>query len=622
MKKCVQCGVEYADTVSVCLNDGQPLIDSVTASDSLIGRTIASRFRILSKLGEGGMGAVYKAEHIRMNRICAIKILSQQMAREADALARFNREAQMSSRIAHPHAVTIYDFGEAENGLIYLAMEFVEGETLTSLLKREGPLPLDRTVRIARQIADALTAAHKLNIVHRDLKPDNIMLSRSEEGDYVKVLDFGIAKIFADDERYDLTKTGLVIGTPLYMSPEQLSGERLDARSDVYSLAIIVYQMLTGALPFAGENTQAQMIKRLTDDPLPIRQANPQVYISQEVERVLMAALARERNRRTPSANEFIKHLEAAAQSPIRSVAPSRSNQTAFNQAAALPTSELAHPESFVTKPIDQVEVPEVLPTERATYISPAAPAAPAAPGAVSAAPAQADASAAYPPQAQAASERSSSKLLLVAVAGVLLLALAGVAFFLLDKDGGASQGGEIKGLSKSATDAPSLSSEPDLAEAERRYKQGVEYHKQKRWEEAIREFQKAVEIRNDYPEAHENLGAAFFEKNDLENAVREFSIAINQFQESKAQPYYNRGLAYYSARRFQEAANDFQKAIGLAGNQDPELYAFYGYALYNAGKISEANTQFKEYLRLAPRGDSVDQVKAILSGRGKPPGS
>lgn len=289
---------------------------SPPAGDPLIGRTIAGRFRVISKLGEG-MGAVYKAEQLKVNRLCAIKILSASFASDPDALARFNREAQMSSAFSHPHAVTIYDFGD-DNGLHYLAMEFVEGETLSSVLRREGPLPLARTLAIARQACAALDAAHRMNIVHRDLKPDNIMLSRRDDGDWVKILDFGIAKMAGDAPQrgQDLTQAGFVVGTPLYMSPEQLAGERLDPRSDIYSLAIIIYQMLTGQLPFAGDNMQSVMVKRLTEDPLPVWKVNPRVAIPPGVEAALMRALQRHRDRRTPTVRDFIGELEAGCAAP------------------------------------------------------------------------------------------------------------------------------------------------------------------------------------------------------------------------------------------------------------------------------------------------------------------
>src|SRR5215470_13870556 len=211
MKKCPQCNQEYQDEVQFCNRDGSNLLDARGLSsnsgaqtatqskseenDSMIGRVIAGRFRVLSKVGEGGMGSVYKAQHIKINRLTAIKVLTSELANNQEFVARFQREAEMASQIDHPNAVAIYDFGEAENGIIYLAMEFENGRPLSSILVEQGPLPLDRVVRITRQAADALDAAHQLGIVHRDFKPDNIMVcDKPNNPDWVKVVDFGIAK--------------------------------------------------------------------------------------------------------------------------------------------------------------------------------------------------------------------------------------------------------------------------------------------------------------------------------------------------------------------------------------------------------------------------------------------
>lgn len=317
MKICPRCNTKYDDKDNVCNHDGvrlQKLEEKADDKfDALIGTVLEGRFKIISKLGQGGMGAVYKAEQVRMNRMCAIKVIPEEMAKNADAIDRFDREAKMSALINDPHAVTVYDFGSTENGMYFLAMEYVEGETLSSLMRREGILPLSRVLPIVHQSGEALSAAHKQNMVHRDLKPDNIMISKKDGHDWVKILDFGIAKQTAEDHRNDLTGTGLVIGTPLYMSPEQLSGEKLDSRSDIYSYALIVYQMLTGCLPFQGENAQALMIKRLTDNPMPPTMANPNVQIPPGVEAAILAALARDRNMRTPIMAQFVEQLENGA---------------------------------------------------------------------------------------------------------------------------------------------------------------------------------------------------------------------------------------------------------------------------------------------------------------------
>ncbi len=239
MKVCTTCGNEYPDDQSFCPADGSALKSTSTAAD-LVGAIVADRYRILEKLGEGGMGTVYLAEHVKMGRMSAIKVISKSLTQDADAIARFNREAANASRINHPNVCAIYDFGETEDGVIYLAMEFIEGESLTDLINREGALAPKRAADIARQTAEALEAAHEFGIVHRDLKPDNIMITKTRGGlDLAKVVDFGIAKAAGGDEKQNVTKTGLVVGTPEYMSPEQLSGDAVDSRSDIYSLALV-----------------------------------------------------------------------------------------------------------------------------------------------------------------------------------------------------------------------------------------------------------------------------------------------------------------------------------------------------------------------------------------------
>ncbi|HEY7544250.1 MAG TPA: bifunctional serine/threonine-protein kinase/formylglycine-generating enzyme family protein [Blastocatellia bacterium] len=313
MKTCPQCHKNYDDMFQICPDDDTALVNFTGQfdTDPLIGKMFAGRFQIMEKIGQGGMGAIYKAVHTRMDRTCAIKLLTALSSDNQAALARFNREARMASRIDHPHAVIIYDFGESESGIPYLAMEFIDGKPLSHLMAKEKTLPIDRVVHITDQIAEALSAAHALGIVHRDLKPDNIMLTRKgADPDYVKVLDFGIAKTITDEEADSLTKTGFVLGTPLYMSPEQLSGDKLDGRSDVYSLAIIVYEMLSGQLPFEGDNTQAMMIKRVIGNPIPLRQKAP--HVSAEVEQVVMHGLAREHDERASSALEFASSLRKA----------------------------------------------------------------------------------------------------------------------------------------------------------------------------------------------------------------------------------------------------------------------------------------------------------------------
>jgi serine/threonine protein kinase len=312
VKTCPQCGKEYDIQTKFCPADGSTLRAASGSGDDIIGSVIADRYHVIRKLGEGGMGQVYLAEHVKMGRMSAIKVMTQSLVHDADAVGRFNREAANASRINHPNIAAIYDFGETADGLIYLAMEFVEGESLTKLCEALGALPAPRAAEIARQVASALEAAHERGIVHRDLKPDNIMISRGREGaDLVKVVDFGIAKA-AEGAGQKVTRTGLVVGTPEYMSPEQLTGDTLDGRSDLYALGLVTFNMLTGTLPFTGQTTQEALLKRLTDRPLSLAEARPDLYWPAALQSVLDRALSRLASDRYQHASEFGAAIIAA----------------------------------------------------------------------------------------------------------------------------------------------------------------------------------------------------------------------------------------------------------------------------------------------------------------------
>jgi len=315
VKICPVCSREYPDEIRFCQDDGTTLRGAAPAS-SLVGQVIADRYHVIKKLGEGGMGQVYLAEHVKMGRRSAIKVMSPSMIHDPDAVARFNREASNASRITHPNVCAVYDFGETPDGLIYLAMEFVEGVPLTDLIEQEGALPLARATAIFKQTADALQAAHDLGIVHRDLKPDNIMVARGRDGnDLVKVVDFGIAKAVGGDETgQKVTKTGLVVGTPEFMSPEQLSGDKVDGRSDLYSLALVYFRMLTGQLPFQADSVQETMIKRLTDDPEKLAAARPDLTFPDGLQEVLDTALARTPATRYQTVAKFAEDVLGVAQ--------------------------------------------------------------------------------------------------------------------------------------------------------------------------------------------------------------------------------------------------------------------------------------------------------------------
>ena len=312
-KICPTCGTEYPADERFCPRDGSALRAQGGGSD-LLGAIIADRYLVLSKIGEGGMGQVYLAEHVKMGRKSAVKVMNPGTVNDADAISRFNREAANASRISHQHVAQVYDFGETADGLIYLAMEYVEGEPLTDILKRDGALPPERAGEIVRQAGEGLAVAHDMGIVHRDLKPDNIMLAKFRDGsDCVKVVDFGIAKA-ANIEAQKVTKTGLVIGTPEYMSPEQIAGDPLDGRSDIYSLGLVAFNMLTGKLPFPSKTAQESVIMRLTEPPMRLGQMRPEIGWTPAVQAVMDRALQRDAALRYASASEFGRALSAAVQ--------------------------------------------------------------------------------------------------------------------------------------------------------------------------------------------------------------------------------------------------------------------------------------------------------------------
>jgi hypothetical protein len=322
-KECPACGTGYRADLSFCPRDGTVLI-AKRRGDGLIGQILAERYHILKRIGEGGFGQVYLAEHVKMGRMCAIKLMHPHLRRDPEAVRRFTREASNTSRISHGNVAQIYDFGETRDQMIYLVMEYVAGDSLATILRWEGPLQPGRAISIARQIAAGLGAAHDLSIVHRDLKPDNVQIGRSKDGDdLAKVLDFGIAKA-VEASGQTLTRAGFVIGTAQYMSPEQMIGEPLDGRSDLYSLGCILFEMLSGQRVFAGPTGEGLSTRRLTEPPPRLRDINPQIQKS--LDAVVSKALARRPGERFETAEELSNALGEVrkALSPERLITPWR----------------------------------------------------------------------------------------------------------------------------------------------------------------------------------------------------------------------------------------------------------------------------------------------------------
>jgi hypothetical protein len=318
LTSCVRCNTAFPLDARFCPNCGLPIEASLPKgrdsepADPLIGHVVADRYRITSVLGSGGMGVVYRVEHVHIGKLMAMKVLTGRMARNENLRKRFAREAQTASKLSHPNTVQIFDFGESDQ-LAYLVMEYLPGRDLASLIA-EGPLPFARVAAIAAQIAASVGEAHEHGIVHRDIKPENVMiLDAGEEREFVKVLDFGIAKIRGVTER--LTGMGELIGTPYYMAPEQINGDAVDHRADIYALGGLMHKALTGEPPFAGESPQSVITAHLTQVVPPLRRRAPKLNIPEEAERIVGRALQKSPAQRQQSMaelrDELLRYLRA-----------------------------------------------------------------------------------------------------------------------------------------------------------------------------------------------------------------------------------------------------------------------------------------------------------------------
>ncbi len=286
--------------------------------DELTGKIVAGRYRVLDKLGQGGMGSVYRVEHIEIGKQCAIKVLAAHYGQDDQQRRRFLREARAASTIAHENVVDVTDFGPAPNGSVFLSMELLVGEELSDLMSREGPMPWFRTKRIVLQVCRALHAAHEKGIYHRDVKPENCFrIKRGANQDFIKVLDFGIAKIMSKEINPDqsLSQAGMVFGTPEYMSPEQARGAKVDHRTDVYAVGVMLYEMVTGKVPFDGSSNLEILARQANDPPIPPRKMAPNLGIKPEVEAIILRTLQKHPDERFQSIRELAEAI-ASVQAP------------------------------------------------------------------------------------------------------------------------------------------------------------------------------------------------------------------------------------------------------------------------------------------------------------------
>ncbi|NOT29696.1 MAG: protein kinase, partial [Planctomycetes bacterium] len=355
MTSCLQCGHQDPGGFLFCPRCGTKTLEGASGVDPLLGRILNGKYRIESEIGQGAMGTVYLGEHIGLKKKIALKILHSDLQVSDESLQRFQREGIAAGKFSHPHLIQIFDFDRSESGrgegrLFYLAMEYVEGVNLTLFLRQRGRLPVEVALKLARQILSCLAEAHRHGIVHRDLKPDNIMVSEASRGELrVKVLDFGLSKLV--DRRMGsslLTQPGRLLGTPLYMAPEQVAGDEADERSDVYAAGLILYEMLAGERPFSKreKDSAALFLSRPTAEAPSLRVNLPDLTVPDELDELLARALARDREQRYQSAEEMLNALDEVPLTPSASQERSRGLAASRSAVPATPTSKSVAPAS------------------------------------------------------------------------------------------------------------------------------------------------------------------------------------------------------------------------------------------------------------------------------------
>src|SRR6187402_1911973 len=354
LMKCDACGHSNIDGARFCANCGGLMpVEPEKGQDAMIGQLIGGRYRVTGVLGEGGMGIVYVGEQQMGSTVrkVAIKTLHSHLSKDPAVLARFHRECGTVAQLEHPNTIKFYDFGATADGPLYIAMEFVSGRPLADAVQ-DGPMVPDRVVKIMRQVCGALDEAHMQGVIHRDLKPENVILTnRAGESDFVKVLDFGIAaRTESADAQKEakLTQQGMVLGTPPYMSPEQFTGKALDARSDIYSLAVLSYELLTGKLPFEADTAWEWATQHMTAQPIPFEVSAPAKNIPEGMRQAILKGLSKDRDLRPATAREFFTELSdggrmTVAANPAETAEAARTGTAAMEAVPAFAASGPSH---------------------------------------------------------------------------------------------------------------------------------------------------------------------------------------------------------------------------------------------------------------------------------------
>lgn len=600
MANCVVCSEEIREDARFCPGCGaeQPKVAAPDGEndDPMLGRTIARNFKIESLLGVGGMGKVYKARQLSLDKAVVIKILHSQFRDDPQLVQRFQREARAASRLNHPNSIQVIDFGQDEGETLYMAIEYLEGRDLFTVLQDDGPFSDERIARIMVQVCSALADAHEQHVIHRDLKPENIMVEdRRGQKDYVKVLDFGIAKI-QDPEHQEgqaLTQAGMVCGTPEFMSPEQARGLALDARSDLYALGVVSYQLATGELPFQADTPIGIVTKHILEEPTPPREVRSE--ISEGLQNIILKAMAKDADARFQSAIEMSSAFESllysggfyAASSPGLPVAAVATGQTPASGSETV--SALATPAPALASGAGTTEKPA-----SSTMILPSKTKEP-----------NADASALAPAEDDdlAAIETTGGIPKWLIAAGAALVLFGGAAFLLRGSDSSEAAASVNADNGKASAPVATTGEEPkasDTAPAKAETQGEAAAAPLKTVEQPSAPAPKAQEVKASAPTPAPAAAPVEPKQSEAQAAATNAAEKAAARANSKKSRDRGRGAAKVSDSKRKEAKALHRKANLLALSKD-------------AGKREEAYTMLKKALRLDPTNPAPIQAIAMI---------
>ena len=660
MLHCPTCGRHYADDLQKCPEDGASLQADATVAtdvqtDPLIGQTLDDKYRLDERLGEGGMGTVYHGTHLLIDRPVAVKVLNPRFVEDEAAQERFRREARAAGRLRHTNAVAVTDFGRTADGLFYIVMELLEGRSLRDVLAREAPLDAARAVSLMLQISAAVAAAHEAQVIHRDLKPGNIfVVQRPHAPAIIKVLDFGIAKLATDAvdglEQKPLTQTGVMIGTPRYMSPEQCDGADLTPASDVYSLGIILYEMLTGTTPFTGPTPLSVALKHSSEQPRAPREFV--ASIPAELETLVLHALEKKPGQRPPDAGAFRRELYATAQllglehaegfsaptlDSLRDAGVETPSGRLVIDIERLREGRAARPKTTEAQAPTTAEEKAIQTGGARLHDKDAIKDEQAAASASSIANEPVVARVKVPlRRKQAFGSLLRQPLVMLAIAlAVLSVLVIIIGFWVKSSRSPVAQtmpedaeatGRYITPTGNAPTLAPPTREPKTAAEF---YERGGYYFSVRNYDSAIKDFQTALEMQQEFPSAHNRLGRALMAKGQLvsaadhfrkaieqkngnyfaaqynlgfvlqqqgdrENAIKAYDAAITQRGDIYPDAFYQKGIVLLGLSRDQESAEALRKAIEQNNGKDADAQQALGVALARQKDYQGAETAFR----------------------------